>query len=770
MKYSPLMIGVGVLLTLVVISCSGATGEWNSPSEVPGENGDGSYCNAVSAMGPDGTLYVAFMDGGYNYYVSRSSYGSTFSTPVKVNSVWNRTTVGCVDIGVGADGRVHVVFTQARENRDFLEVPLWYSCSRDGGGTFTDALPIIDHGGRNVTRDPKIMIDDASGSIWVAAGTSESIEVVRSADGGRSWSGPVVVSRDTGTMFQYPDMVMSDEGVIHLVYRQQVGAFKHVLHTISSDGGETFTTPKELSPDDNGEPLREHPFVFIDGFGQVRVTFTDADFGPGIVMMTSFDGGATFQAPKIVAQGEEITWIYDCVMDVKGRFHFVYWDVRGPKVVRYVADFQNETTLRGPTNTTFDDPNTKGFVLDLAMGLDGTLHAFRSLPPGYGAGRPIQHTRLPNVPPACRVTNLLDGETVRDAIKVLMEAEPGDDRSAIEEIQVRFDDGEWIDVSEDTTGSYIWDTTSMDDGRVDLWCRAWDGFVWGGTSIGVEVQNNDPPTLAPSSPEVDGTYQETMVISGRADDTWGFFDGWSLERSWDGKSWTTIPGAMLVDEKTVEFDSTVNISDLARGDRTLHLRISDGVLHSDPYKIPIILNWLPDLVVGPEDIEINPNDTKGGEVCTIEVTIWNQGRGPSDPVQVSLESQEGPVSMPLELPSLDPGEATVVSFPWKARGGVVTFTVVIDQFHEIDEEEDGNNVAITEFKIPKGGNGDNGIPGNTLGLVILSIGICYVLLISHRKRDGPKRPSTEFQSDAPPCSETIGMVEPCQHRLITIAK
>jgi hypothetical protein len=419
---------------------------------------------------------------------------------------------------------------------------------------------------------------------------------------------------------------------------------------------------------------------------------------------------------------------------VKGRFHFIYWDIRGPKVVRYVGVFPNETELRGPTNTTFLDPNNAGFVLDLAVGSDGTLHAVRSLPAGWSPNNSIQHSVLLNVPPTCLVSNLLDGETVRDVIKVLVEADPLDDVSAIELIQVRIgDDGEWADVSMDVVGTYLWDTNSVEDGSVNLSFRAWDGFRWGGSTIGIMVQNNDPPHLTATSPVNGDRYQDSIEVSGRGVDTRGFDEGWTLERSWDGINWTPVPQAKLVDEWTIEYSSIINTSGMARGAWTLHLRLSDGVLYSDTVRIPFDLNWLPDLVVGSEGIGINPPDVVEGEVCTVEVTIRNQGRGSSVATKLSLDTSDGPVATPLAVPSLDPGGETIISFPWKAEKGTVTFTTIIDTLNDLEEEDDGNNAAIVEFKIPPKKDANAGIPGDSAGLVLVAMAVCSLLIIRSRK-------------------------------------
>jgi len=374
---------------------------------------------------------------------------------------------------------------------------------------------------------------------------------------------------------------------------------------------------------------------------------------------------------------------------------------------------------------------------EISVGKDGTIHAFTYYAPGYPDDLNVEYSYLVNVPSQCRITNLLDGSVVRDAIKLLFEADPGDDMTAVENIELRFgDDSEWIPASDGVVGSYIWDTKEEEDGFIHVSCRAWDGFAWSGTRLGVEVRNNDPPRFTQLSPDDDQEFQDTVPISGEAYDEWGFNDGWSVEFSWDGQDWSVLPGVELTDDNNLAFTTLLQVPTFERGEWTLHLRVTDGILTSETRIIRLVLNWLPDLEVMGSDIYLEPPDARQGDPCAIEVTVRNVGRGTSGTTSVALTTSRGPVSVPLAVPVLEPGNEVVVSFPWKASKGAVNFTVVVDDGDIIEEEDEVNNIAHKEFKVPSKGDDGNGIPGVSLVGALSAIMMTWALVMIRHTRTG----------------------------------
>lgn len=242
------------------------------PTEVAGE----LTFQARLAVDPKGPLYVtwlqAFGTGNLSFTeptpyvvaIRSDDKGRTFSSPVRVSDP-ARPRIGAPSPVVDAKGRLHVLYTDYKENRrDFSALPgppaerpfaLVLATSSDGGRSFARQAEI--EAGLLPTRRFLIYLPE---SPQIAAGSGDSLYVTwadgrggdedvllrRSGDGGETWSEPVKVNDNPadGTDQFLPKVDVAPEGRVNVVFldgrNDPSGKMLDAYLATSSDGGRTF--------------------------------------------------------------------------------------------------------------------------------------------------------------------------------------------------------------------------------------------------------------------------------------------------------------------------------------------------------------------------------------------------------------------------------------------------------------------------------------------------------------------------------------------------
>jgi hypothetical protein len=145
------------------------------------------------------------------------------------------------------------------------------------------------------------MAVDAKGGIDVAWTQSDgSVTFRRSTDGGRTFSNPAVVQPAISpTPILVAIQIGTDEaGNINLVWTEFGAGPDADLFSRSTDGGLTFSTPKDLAPS-FGAPVGGIPRLAVDSTGDIQVgdvtiqTVNNAIVAP-LVFIHSTDGGQLF--------------------------------------------------------------------------------------------------------------------------------------------------------------------------------------------------------------------------------------------------------------------------------------------------------------------------------------------------------------------------------------------------------------------------------------------------------------------------------------------
>ncbi len=318
----------------------------------------GGNINVVWAHSPD----ISFTD----IFFSRSTDGgATFSTPKNLSN--NTGDSSGPQIAVDVSGNISVVWADTTSpNAD-----IFFSRSTDGGTTFSTPKDLSNNTGGIFSFAllfPQIAVD-ASGNINVVwANNTLTIFFSRSTDGGATFSTPKNLS-NAGGSFQ-PHIAVDGSGKINVVWRGSTPGNADIFFSRSTDGGATFSTPQKLS---NNTGESELPQMVVDSSGNINVVWHDVTPGNlDIFFSRSTDGGATFSTPKNLSNNTGNSSGPRIAVDGDGNSNVVWVDttpgnsdiffsrgvVNQPPVANAGPDQTGECTNHAGTPITLDGSNS----------------------------------------------------------------------------------------------------------------------------------------------------------------------------------------------------------------------------------------------------------------------------------------------------------------------------------------------------------------------------------------------------------------------------
>src|SRR5574340_230590 len=203
----------------------------------------------------------------------------TFINQTKAPSTINDKEWVAVDSGPASPFRDRVYGTWTRlslnpAHGNYVQSPIAVAVSSDGGQTFSDPQLIVGNVLYGQGSRPTVGPDGTVYVFWDAStrlATLDSIWVVKSTDGGASWSKPVAVSQlvdilsPRNTSFRvnsYPAAAVAPNGDVYVVWdsivsdstgglcptRTNTGCHAASLYSKSTDGGTTWSTPALAFP------------------------------------------------------------------------------------------------------------------------------------------------------------------------------------------------------------------------------------------------------------------------------------------------------------------------------------------------------------------------------------------------------------------------------------------------------------------------------------------------------------------------------------------
>ena len=267
------------------------------------------------STGPDGIMYGSAL----NFDALTARNGVAAITSYDGGRTWRNTTevIADTEVAFGNDknsvtadparpGRAYQVWDRLQSSPDgskFITGPTFLSSTRDGGRTWSapriivDTAPLQQTIGNVIVGDPRtgvlynfytsLLFTDPSGNDLVF----DRFEMVRSVDGGRTWSRPTVVAQDTGVNDVDPNdptkvlrtsaglafpAIDPGTGELYLAYEGSDftgGKYNQIQLVHSTDRGRTWSAPVRV----NGDPTTPAftPSIAVDDRGDVGISYYD---------------------------------------------------------------------------------------------------------------------------------------------------------------------------------------------------------------------------------------------------------------------------------------------------------------------------------------------------------------------------------------------------------------------------------------------------------------------------------------------------------------
>lgn len=299
----------GEKININVVSSNDGGKTFSAPVKVNGglDSPAGLHASPSMALGPKGELYVAWTaarsgaEFAAEIRLARSADGgATFAPSVRVNQDTPPSSRGFESMAAGPDGTIYVVWLDGRENRHGVS-STYFARSVDGGKTFmnerqidTDSCPCCRTA---VTVSPQGHIYAAWRKVF--KGEIREIVVSRSSDGGAGFTAPAVVGNDgweiAGCPHRGPALAASGGGLHVAWYTEGKENSPSVYTARSGDGGSSFS--KTPLPWARGS-FPDHPVMTLINGAQSTAWEETTPVLSKIVFMTEGD-----ERPEQLNQG-----------------------------------------------------------------------------------------------------------------------------------------------------------------------------------------------------------------------------------------------------------------------------------------------------------------------------------------------------------------------------------------------------------------------------------------------------------------------------------
>jgi hypothetical protein len=324
------------------------------------------------------------------------SWGSpTFINPTTAGSTFNDKEWIAADANASSPFRDRVYVTWTRfifnaHNGNYVQSPIAFASSSDGGQTFTapkliSGNVLYDQGSR-----PVVGPDGTLYVFWDGAtrlSTLDSTYMVKSTDGGATWSTPTAIStlnespplRDTAfRVNSFPAAAVAPNGDLYATWTTVSGGANVAVYSKSTDGGTTWSAPVRDFAAATRTPVG-YPVTQPNGStltapspaGPVEDIFPAAGVGP--------DGHVYLSAYR----GDVVSPWQTCASGPPPPVGRIACDTLGPYIHNTRIDYVVTDISTATTNVVSTHPiNTRngfgggffGDYTDLAVGSDNVFH------------------------------------------------------------------------------------------------------------------------------------------------------------------------------------------------------------------------------------------------------------------------------------------------------------------------------------------------------------------------------------------------------------
>jgi len=229
-----------------------------------------------------------------------------------------------------------VVWDERKDPRD-----IFFARSIDGGNTYQSTINVSDS--PNFVREPRIT---SSGNfVYVTwqeiIGLLQQIFFARSTDNGQTFSTPINLSNTPFSAFMRPKIAAVEDFVYVVWNDETTGSIKTVTFSRSTDNGLTFSSPVDIR-------------TGVDSFPDIRISASGSNVylvwkeSSVIYFARSTDNGVQFDAP--INLSISATTPDEPRLLVSGGKVYVVWSEGGTKDVFFVKSTDSGATFSSPIN------------------------------------------------------------------------------------------------------------------------------------------------------------------------------------------------------------------------------------------------------------------------------------------------------------------------------------------------------------------------------------------------------------------------------------
>lgn len=288
------------------------------------------------------------------YFSKSTDGGKTFSAPQKISS--DSSFSSASKIAVDGKNILLTWFTITRDGNSYKNMDVYFSQSTDGGSTFSTPQNISNNEGFS---DSSAIAADSS-NIFVVwsddyAGNT-AIFLSKSTDGGLTFSSPKNISGD----MEYSDgpAIAANGSDVFITWNYHAeGKDPDILFSKSTDGGETFSVPYSIS---NTPAYSASPSIVTDG-SNVFIAWTDSQLKSSLILFSkSTDGGQTFSPPQTISSNTGFSSYQSIATDGKSIFSTWSWAERSveDRQVLLFSKFPISPSLTENNTTMLEDTDS----------------------------------------------------------------------------------------------------------------------------------------------------------------------------------------------------------------------------------------------------------------------------------------------------------------------------------------------------------------------------------------------------------------------------
>ena len=368
--------------------------------------------------------------------------------------------------------------------------------------------------------------------------TNESLKYARWT--GSTWSIETVDS--TGEVGCWTSIALDDNSYPHISYADMTNDdLKYARWTGSSWSNETVAA---------GGNVGDFTSIALDSSDYPHISYRDETNKD--LKYASWTG-STWSIETVDSAGD-VGLFTSIALDSNGYAHISYTDYTNTDL-KYAKWTGSAWSIE-----TVDSTDNVGIYTSIALDSCGYPHI------SYLGEGPLSYAKKghPNQPPTCTISSPSPGARLNGTVEISGSASDSD--GTVQNVEIRIDNDDWIQVGGTTSWSYNWNTTIVSSGQHTIHVRAYDGIDFS-TWQSIPVTVNQLPTCTISSPSPGAILNGTVEISGTASDIDSTVQ--NVEIRIDGDSWMQVTG-------TTSWSYSLDTTELQDGQHTIYARAYDG--------------------------------------------------------------------------------------------------------------------------------------------------------------------------------------------------